>query len=137
MFIASFIKFFVGFLDELEKTDGRVTLDEICRRAMEFLVQKGVTTKHLKSEAASIVATITARYRDQERGKLFIDAMEMRERALTRLEALLTAHSWYHEDVLLPVQTTSLAVPRKFSDGIFYFFIDCILCCTLQRVRCL
>lgn len=105
-------------IDELEKTEGRVTLEEISRRALEHSLQKGVTTKHLVSEAAAIVATVTARYRDQERGKLFVEAVEMRERALTRLEALLTAHSWFHEDVLLPVQTNSLAVPSNY----FYLF---------------
>lgn len=96
-------------------SDGRVSLEELCRRAIDMSLQKGATSNHLISQATAAATALQARYREGERAKLLTEGVEARERALTRLQALLTAHSWHHEDALQEAGNAAPALLSKLS----------------------
>jgi len=91
---------FVLFVGENDSADRLTSLKSLCAQGME---PKGKTSNHLISQSTHPVGVLLSHMRYMETNKLLCEIKEAQERSLGRLQALLTAHSWYHEDALQQV----------------------------------
>ncbi|KAK6645471.1 hypothetical protein RUM43_001748 [Polyplax serrata] len=102
---------------EIEDRDvnvgGKVPLEDLCRRAIDVSLHKNLTTNHAVSQASSLSNTLQGIYRQREKATLIIQNADAKNFCLTRLQVLLTAHSWYHEDILQESFSTNLTTLNR------------------------
>ena len=94
--------------------DGKMPLEDLCRRAIDVSLHKNLTTNHAVSQASSLSNALQGVYRQKEKAALIMQNADSKNFCLTRLQVLLTAHSWYHEDILQESFTTNLTTLSKF-----------------------
>lgn len=103
-----------GEIEERDvSADGKVPLEDLCRRAIDVSLQKNLTTNHAVSQASTLSNALQGIYRQKEKALLTVQNAEAKNCALTRLQILLTAHSWYHEDILQESFNTNLTTKSK------------------------
>lgn len=90
-----------GEIEERDlNADGKISLENLCRRAVEVSLHKNLTSNHAISQASTWSNSFQTVYKQREKASLAVQNAEAKNRCLTRLQVLLTAHSWYHEDIL-------------------------------------
>lgn len=95
--------------------DGQVPLEDLCRRAIDVSLHKNFTTNHAVSQASSYSNTLQSVYRQKEKIALVMQNAEVKNCCLTRLQILLTAHNWLHEDILQESFPPNVAVMSKIN----------------------
>ena len=106
---------FTGEIEDRDVSlDGKMPLEDLCRRAIDVSLHKNLTTNHAVSQASSLSNALQGVYRQKEKAALIMQNADSKNFCLTRLQVLLTAHSWYHEDILQESFTTNLTTLSKF-----------------------
>lgn len=104
--------------------NGKVPLEDLCRRAIDVSLHKNLTTNHAVSQASSLSNTLQGIYRQREKAALIMQNADAKNFCLTRLQVLLTAHSWYHEDILQESFSTNLTTLSELN----IFIVGLFLC---------
>lgn len=115
---------FPGEIEERDlNAEGKISLEDLCRRAIDVSLHKSLTTNHAVSQASALSNALQSIYRQREKSSLIIQNAEAKNCYLTRLQVLLTAHSWYHEDILQESFVNNLNTMSEFFPFYYYYYL--------------
>lgn len=95
----------INVTNEIEQRDigaeNKVPLEDLCRKAIDVHLKRGTFTGNVLAQATGFCSNLETAWRKREVAHYIQQSLEIQRSTLTRLQLMLTAHHWYHEDIIL------------------------------------
>lgn len=95
----------INVTNEIEQRDigaeNKVPLEDLCRKSVDVHVKRGTFTTNIFAQASGLCSNLENAWRKREVTRYIQQSLEIQRSTLTRLQLMLTAHHWYHEDIIL------------------------------------
>lgn len=95
----------VNVTNEIEQRDvgaeNKVPLDDLCRKAIDSNLKRGVFTGNILAQASGLCSNLETAWRKREVSRYIQQNIETQRSTMQRLQLHLTAHHWFHEDIIL------------------------------------
>lgn len=95
----------INVTNEIEQRDigaeNKVPLEDLCRKAIDSNIKRGVFTGNIIAQASGLCTNLESAWRKREVARYIQQNIETQRSTLQRLQLHLTAHHWFHEDIIL------------------------------------
>lgn len=95
----------INVTNEIEQRDigaeNKVPLEDLCRKAIDSHIKRGVFTGNILAQATGLCSNLETAWRKREVARYIQQNIETQRSTIQRLQMQLTAHHWFHEDIIL------------------------------------